>query len=52
MPKFCMPMSKSKNIFSDSNPWGKYNVDIEVKIQGLTKFMNVHNTSYHGDTLT
>ena len=52
MPKFGMPISKSKNIFSDSNPWLKYNFDIEVKGQGHTKFMNVHNTSYHGDTLT
>ena len=26
--------------------------DIEVKGQGHTKFMNVHDTSYHGDTIT
>ena len=29
----------------------QYNFDIEVKGQGHTEFMNVRNTSYHGDTL-
>ena len=47
-----MPMSESKNIFPDSNPWWKYNFDIEIKVQGHTEFMNVRDTSYHGDTLT
>ena len=28
-----------------------YNFDIEVKVQGHTDFMNVCDTSYHGDTL-
>ena len=28
------------------------NFDIEVKGQGHTEFMNVCDTSYHGDTLT
>ena len=28
------------------------NFDIEVKGQGYTEFINVHNTLYHGDTLT
>ena len=46
-----MPMSKSKDILQDSNPWWKYNFDIEVKGQGHAEFMNVRNTSYHGDTL-
>ena len=31
---------------------GKYNFDIEVKGQGHTEFMNVPDTSYHGDTVT
>ena len=52
MPKFGMPMSKSKDILPDSNPCWKYNFDIEVKNQGHTEFMNVHDTLYHGDTLT
>ena len=34
MPKFCMPLSKSKGILPDSNSWWKYNFDIEVKGQG------------------
>ena len=50
-PKFGVPMSKSKDILPDSNPWWKYNFDIEVKGQGHAEFMNVRNTSYHGDTL-
>ena len=52
MPKFGMPMSKSKYILSDSNPWWKYNFDIEVKGQGHKEFINVRDTSYYGDTLT
>ena len=47
-----MPMSKSKNILPDPNLWWKYNFDIEVIGQGQTEFMNVRDTSYHGDTLT
>ena len=47
-----MPMSKSKDILPDSNSLLKYNFDIEVKGQGHAKFMNVCDTSYHGDTLT
>ena len=34
MPKFRMPMSKSKDILPDSNSWWKDNFDIEVKGQG------------------
>ena len=52
MPKFGMPMSKSKGILQDSSRWWKYNFDIKVNGQGHTEFMNVRNTSYHGDTLT
>ena len=52
MPKFGIPMSKSKDILPDSNPWWKHNFDIEVKGQGHTEFMNVGDTLYHGDTLT
>ena len=33
MPKFRMPMSKSKDILPDSNSWWKYNFDIIVKGQ-------------------
>ena len=29
-----------------------YNLDIEAKGQVHTEFMNVRDTSYHGDTLT
>ena len=47
-----MPMSKSKGILPDSNSLWQYNFDIEVKVQGHTEFMNVCDTSYHGDTLT
>ena len=47
-----MPMSKSKDILPDSNPRLKYNFDAEVKGRGLRDLMNVHDTSYHGDTLT
>ena len=47
MPKLRMHMSKSQI----SNPWWKYNFDIEVKGQGHTEFMNVCDTSYHSDTL-
>ena len=36
----------------DSNPWWKYNFDIEVKGHGYKEFMNVHDTSYHCETLT
>ena len=43
---------KEQDILPDSNSWGKYNFDIEVKGQGHTEFMNVCHTSYHGDTLT
>ena len=46
-----MPMSKSKDILPDSNPWKKFNFDIEIKGQGHTEFMNVRDTQYHGDTL-
>ena len=52
MPRFGMPMSKSKDILPDSNSWWKYDFDIEVKGQGHTDFMNVRDTSYHDDTLT
>ena len=52
MPKFGMPMSKSKDILPDSNPWLKYNFNFEVKGQCHTEFMNERDTSYHGDTLT
>ena len=45
-------MSKSKDILPDSNSWWKYNIDIEVKGLGHTEFINVRDTSYHGDTLT
>ena len=47
-----MPMSKSKDILPDSNPWLKYKFDIEVKGQCHTEFMNVCKPSYHFDTLT
>ena len=50
MPKFGMLMSKSKDILP--NPLWKCNFDIEVKGQGHIEFMNVHDTSYHGYTLT
>ena len=43
-----MPMSKSKDILPDS----KNDFDIEIKGQGHTEFMNVRDTSYHGDTFT
>ena len=52
MPKFGMPMSKSKDILPDSIPWWKYNFDIEVKVQGHSEIMNVRDTSYHADILT
>ena len=52
MPKFGIPMWKSKNILPVSNPRWRYNFHIEVRGQGHTEFMNVHDTSYHGDTLT
>ena len=52
MPEFGMPKSKSKDILPDTNPWWKYDFDIEVKGQGRTEFMNVSDTSYHGDSLT
>ena len=45
-----MPMSKSKDILPDSNPWRIYNFDIEIKGQGHTEFMNVHDRPYYGDT--
>ena len=41
-----MPMSKSKDIAR----FKFYNFDIEG--QGHTDFINVHDTSYHGDKLT
>ena len=28
-----------------------YNFDVEVKGQGHTEFINVRDTSYHGDTV-
>ena len=52
MSRLCMSMSKSKDILPDSNSWRKYNVVIEVTGQGHTEFMNVRDTSDHGDTLT
>ena len=52
MPEFGMPVSKSKDILPDTNPWWKYDFDIEVKGQGRTEFMNVSDTSYHGNILT
>ena len=45
-------MFKSKDVLPESDPWWKYNFDIEVKGQGHTEFMNVHDTWYHGDILT
>ena len=51
MPKFGMPMSKSKDILPDSNPQWKYIFNIEVKGQGHREFMNVRDTWYHGKTL-
>ena len=43
-----MPMSKSKDILPYSNPWWKYNFDIDVKGQCHIEFMNVRD----GDTPT
>ena len=46
MQKFGMPMSKSKDILPDSNPWWKYNFDIQVKGQGHTEFMKLCDTTW------
>ena len=50
--KISMPISKSKDILPDSNSWGELNFDIEVKRQCHTEFMNLRDTTYHGDTPT
>ena len=52
MPKFGMLMSKSKDIARLKFMHGENIILIEVKGQGHTDFMNVHDTSYHGDKLT
>ena len=44
-------LCQGADILPDSNPWRKYNFDIKVKGQGHTEFKNVHDTSYHCDTL-
>ena len=43
---------RAKISYQTQYPWCKYNFDIVVKGQGHTEFMNVRDTSYHGDTLT
>ena len=48
MPKFRMPMSKSKDILPDSN----HGENIILILRSKVKVINVRDTLYHGNTLT
>ena len=49
--KYVKPMSIQKSYGPDTKTCQKpYKFDLEVKVQGRVWFMNVRDTSSHGDT--